>query len=335
MNKKIFLNLIGIAILIWVLMKIDLPEIFKILKNTNLFYYFLAVILLFPIFIIKALRWNYIKKIQGIHYSAKDSILMYFSGLYAGLITPGRFGEFVKMLYLTADNHSFGKSLLSVVFDRIFDLIFLAVFSYASIFIFHQYLNSNFFIYAIIVLTIITLGIILILNKKMISKVLNLFFKLFIPQKYKERASLGVEDFYNDLKLFKFKHHFILFFWTTISWLIYYYQFYALALALDINLSFWYLAASTTIVGLFTLIPISISGIGTRDVTLIFFFSLLGVSKELAVSFSLLILSMFLFMALFGIIAWFIKPIKLKKEEVKKEEVKKEEVKKEEVIRKE
>ncbi len=311
MKKTVFLNLIGVVILIWVLLKIDLPEIITILKNIHFFYYVLAVLLLFPIFIIKALRWNYIKKIQNIHYSAKDSILMYFSGLYAGLITPGRFGEFVKMLYLTSDNHSFGKSLLSVVFDRIFDLIFLAGFSYISIFIFHQYLNNNFFIYAIVALTIITAGIILILNKKIISWALSLAFKIFVPERYQEKASIGVDDFYNDLKLFAFKNHFWIFFWTTVSWMLYYVQIYALALALDIHLSFWYLAASTTIVGLFTLIPISISGVGTRDVTLIFFFSLLSISKELAVSFSMLILSMFLFMALFGIIAWFIKPIKM------------------------
>ncbi len=319
MKKTIFLNLIGVVILIWVLLKIDLSEIVNILKNIHLSYYAVAVLLLFPIFIIKALRWNYIKKIQHIHYSAKDSILMYFSGLYAGLITPGRFGEFVKMLYLTNDHHSFGKSLLSVVFDRIFDLIFLAGFSYVSIFIFHQYLNSDFFIYALVVVTIITVGIVLILNKRLISMVLNTAFKVFIPKRFQEKASLGVDDFYNDLKLFAFKNHFWVFFWTTVSWLLYYVQIYALALALDIHLSFWYLAASTTIVGLFTLVPISISGVGTRDVTLIFFFALLGISKELAVSFSMLILSMFLFMALFGIIAWFIKPIKVREKEENKE----------------
>ena len=60
-----------------------------------------------------------------IKYSLKDSFLMYCSGLYLGVVTPGRMGEIAKALYLKKDGYSMGKSLVGAVLDRLADFIFL------------------------------------------------------------------------------------------------------------------------------------------------------------------------------------------------------------------
>jgi len=311
MKKTPFLHLIGILIFIIILMKLDLSKTFKILANTNIPFFILSLIIFFPMLIIKCFRWNYIKKTQHMNYPLKDSILMYFSGFYIGILTPGRLGEFVKVLYLTKDKHPFGKSFLTVFLDRLLDLMFLFLSSYLSLLIFINILKKEFYILSTFIIASLFIFIILILNKNLTKKVFMLLFNLFIPKNYKKKLKLSFYDFYNGLKLFNKKHLFVIFLLTAFSWILYFVQVYFLALAININIPFLYLLASITVAATFTLIPISISGIGTRDITLIFFFSLLGISKELAVSLSILILLMTIFAILPGLVAWFVKPIKL------------------------
>tara|TARA_B100000427_G_C15460098_1_gene573624 strand:- start:997 stop:1215 length:219 start_codon:yes stop_codon:yes gene_type:complete len=65
---------------------------------------------------------------------------------------------------------------------------------------------------------------------------------------------------------------------------------------------------------LVSFLPISISGLGTRDATLIFLFSLINIQSELALSYSLLIFfTIFLAGGLFGYFCWWIKPLDFNK----------------------
>ncbi|MCX5752609.1 MAG: lysylphosphatidylglycerol synthase domain-containing protein, partial [Candidatus Krumholzibacteria bacterium] len=90
-------------------------------------------------------------------------------------------------------------------------------------------------------------------------------------------------------------------------------QCYLIADALDISISFLNIAFCISAANLISLLPISISGIGTRDATMIAMFSMLHLSRESAVSFSI----MFLFISnisacVIGAIAWFRKPLKVR-----------------------
>jgi len=62
---------------------------------------------------------------------------------------------------------------------------------------------------------------------------------------------------------------------------------------------------------LISFIPISIAGLGTRDATLIYLFSLIGLKPELAVSYAFLVfITFFVCGGLMGAVAWWMKPIK-------------------------
>jgi len=61
---------------------------------------------------------------------------------------------------------------------------------------------------------------------------------------------------------------------------------------------------------LISFIPISISGLGTRDAILIYLFSLIGLKPELAVSYAFLIfITFFVSGGLMGFVAWWIHPL--------------------------
>ena len=132
MKASLFLKkysfLLGLVLFIIILSKSNLSGIFQNIKNINPFYLILASLVSFPMLFNKALCWNYIKRQQGIKYNLKNSFLMYCSGLYIGILTPGRLGEIAKALYLKKDGYSTGKSLVSAILDRLTDFVFLLIF---------------------------------------------------------------------------------------------------------------------------------------------------------------------------------------------------------------
>ncbi|MFH1456934.1 MAG: lysylphosphatidylglycerol synthase transmembrane domain-containing protein [Patescibacteria group bacterium] len=301
--------LIGLIIFIVILSRSNIGEIFNNIKNIKLSYLAVALILSFPMLINKALCWNYIKKIQKIKYNLKDSFLMYCSGLYIGILTPGRAGEIVKSLYLKKDGHSMGKSLVSTVLDRLSDFAFLLLFLLlGSLFFLSTFQKQTLIL--IIGIIIIVIGFFIALKVGLVKWFINKLFNKLIPKKYQKSWELNFQDFINDLKSYKFKNYLIILIITTFSWVFYYLQMYILAIGLGINIPILYLAISVTVAGLITLIPVSVSGIGTRDAALLALLTPFAIATEQIIAFSALILLMSLFVALVGLFCWLIKPIK-------------------------
>jgi len=319
MSKSIFYYLkkysylFGIFLFIIILAKIDLESILVNIKNVKLSYLALAALFSFPILLVKSYCWNYIKKKQNIYYSQKESFLMYGVGLYIGSITPGRVGEASRILYLKRDGHSIGKSLVSLILDRISDFVFLLIFLFLGLFFFLDLANKQILFFLVAVIFLIILLFIFLksnLNKPIFKKL----FRFFIPNKYKKSLKVNFQDFVKDIKIYSLRDYLIIFLITAFSWFFYYIQMYIIAQSANItNIPLLHLSIILTVVGFITLIPISISGIGTRDAALIFFLTSFMIAKEQVIIFSSLILLMYLFSTLIGLVCWLIKPIQFSK----------------------
>jgi len=312
MFNKIFRKyyfLIGLILFAIILSRMNLGEIFQNISNIKPIYLIAAVLLLFPSLIVKTLCWNYIMRQQEIRYSLKDSFLMCCSGLYIGILTPGRMGELAKVLYLKKDGHSMGRSLVSVILDRLSDFAFLLVFIFFSCLFFLNIIYRQILISTIVILTSLILLFILF-KIGLIKLAIKKIFDIFIPQEYQKSWKINFQDFINGIKIYKFKDYLIIFIISAFSWLFYYIQMYILSRGLNINLSFLYFAVALTVTGFITLIPVSISGIGTRDAALLLFFSPFLIAKEKIIAFSALVLLITIIAALVGLICWLIKPIK-------------------------
>lgn len=309
MAKKIS-RLIGIIIIVFILSKLNLTELKGIFSTVNKYYLILGLALAIVGVFIKAGRWNYLKRIQGIKYSITNSFIMYSASTMVGIITPGRLGELSKIFYLKNDGHSYGKSTLNVILDRIFDILFLLIFATIGMFFFFNLFKKE-IPYAITLIIGILIFFYLFIKTELIKKLFLKIFNFLIPAKYQKSWQVNLQDFINDLKTLKVKHYLFVFGITIFAWFLYYFQMLIFAKSIGINIPFLYLAISVTVAGIVTMIPISYSGIGTRDLILISFFSFFLISQELAVAFSSLILSTCILMAMVGFICWLIKPIRI------------------------
>ena len=313
LKNKWTIRLFGLFIFFIILLNIDVSKILQIWIDTNLLYLSMALALITPQIVMKAWRWQLLMKMQNINYSLKDSSLAYFAGLFMGTITPGRLGDLIKVLYIRNKGHSFGKSFVSVFVDRAFDLLSLILMGYVSMFIFITLFKREIFILSAIFLAIALLFIFFIVDKRTNRRFLRWIYTFFVPEKYKKDIKINFDDFFRDLSLLNVQGLFLAAIITIVVWGIYFVMAYLFALSLNIDIPFLYLATCVSISAIITLIPISISGIGTRDATLIILFSYLGLSKESAIAFSMMILVMYAVNGFIGLVAWLKKPISIAK----------------------
>lgn len=300
---------IGLFICILILLKIDLIKTVDILLNLNVYYLAAALAAMIPYFFIINCRWNMIMKTQGIEYSFKDSLIMYAIGFSAGVITPGKFGEFIKVFYLKNDGHPVGKSFLVTLLDRLFDLIVLIIVAYFSLFLFIQIFEKQIFISSLLLVLIVSLIAILKYKKAVAKNLLEHVYQLLIPQKIKRNNRANFHDFYTDFQLPNYSQLFSITSLSIIVAIISFISAHLLALSLGINISFLNLVACYSIATLAALIPISIYGIGVRDISLITLFSYIGLSNESAIAFSTLLLITYIISGLICALAWFIRPL--------------------------
>lgn len=312
MSYKKLVRFIGIAIVIYIISRLDYSTIYETFKKTDKLYLIIGLTMTIFSALAKAVRWNYLKKAQNIKYGISDSFVMYCASHLAGTITPGRIGELSKAIYLKNDGYSYGQSIFSVILDRIFDIFFLIFFAGIGTLFFNK-IFQNEIPYIIFLMTLLALLIILIKKTLLLEKSMRFLADNTAPKKYADSWQKNIADFIKDLNNLSLKNLSITLFLTIIAWLIYYVQMFILAKSIGISMPFIFLSISVTIAGILTMIPISYLGIGIRDITLITLFSFYSIPKETAVAFSGLILMTCLIMAIVGFYCFLLKTPNYKK----------------------
>ncbi len=309
-NYQLIIKSIGLIILFIILLNIDLSLLKNEILNSDPTILFIAIVINIPHLFIKSYRWNFLLKQQGINYTPVQSFLVYLSSLYVGFLTPGRLGEFVKTLFLKSDKGvSISKGFSSVLVDRLFDLYLLITLGFIGIWKFGILgeLSNSFFVLTI---TIVFTPLIM-LNKQLMGKFISVLYKVAVVRKAKSKIKGSFEDFNSELQKLISPKLLISGLLTCMGYFMFFVQCYLIVMAMGLSINFITIILFMAISNLISFIPISISGLGTRDATLIYLFSLIGLKPELAVSYAFLVfMTFFCAGGLLGVMAWWMKPIK-------------------------
>ncbi len=316
MEKRKFLPLIGILLFVSILVNIDLNVIIGLFARIRLEYVFLSLSLLIPAILLRAVKWKIIIKSYETKFSLMSAAKAWLIGFFLGIITPGRIGDLSRAYYLRREgNINMGSSLTTVIADRIVDigmLFFLA--SVGLVMIATVFSKAwEILFYIIFLFIIFLLGLSAFSKKSFTRFVLKPLSKRVTPAKYQADLSRVFHDFYHGIDLISKYNIAITVFVAFVAWIVVILQYYLFSLALNIELPFLFFFAIVPAVALLDALPVSFSGIGTREAALVFFFSLNGASAETAVSLSLLIFIMiYLVNGFVGMLLWIRDPIKIK-----------------------
>lgn len=318
MKKSKLLPIIGIALFLYIISRVNVGKVIENFSRIDVFWFFVALGILVFQHIVKAVRWKILIDTYGIKYPLMDSLKGWLIGYSFSLITPGKIGDFARA-YCLKDKMETGKAITTVMADRVIDIFVLFIMATIGISIFvNTYVKNDFLLYGTYMLFALFVSAIFIFSKKRIATaMLRPFHSKLTPKKYKSRAEKLYNDFYSGLDvLFKKKKAIFLTSIITLAfWFIAILGIYTIAISMGIaSASYTFLLIIMPIIMIILALPISFSGVGTRDATLIFFFSYISLSAEMAISFSLMILIFDYILAVPGFILLFRHPLKIGKD---------------------
>lgn len=311
-SAKTVLRLAGVVLLGFLIYYAGPRRLWATLSGAHFGWIALGLILNLPQLGFKALRWQRLVRWQGIRFSYGRALLAYFSALLIGYLTPGRVGEMAKAFALRHEaGIGLARSFSSVVLDRVFDLYLLVVlglFSFTRFALVGPIVSHA----AFASICAIFFTPLLFLNERAARWGCRLVAQIPPFRSKKDWIAAKAGEFASGLSVmtpFRIAECCLL---TGASYSIFFFQCYCCGRALNIQLPAIDLVLIMSATNLVGFLPFSISNLGTREASLIFFFRILHppLSDALAVGWGL---SQFFVFVLgggaIGFICWQIAPM--------------------------
>jgi uncharacterized protein (TIRG00374 family) len=277
-----------VALFLFILKKVDLPSTLALLKQANWLLCVAAIFAFVGMIYLKAIRWSYLLKMQGFHYSVWNCFLVYMTSMYWGNITPGRAGDFIKVLYLKEDlSHSMGLGMTSVLVDRVFDLYILLILGCLGILIYPMPADPRLIQLVWVFFALLALATILAFNRKIGEVLIKSIFQRVLGSRLKEKANQAFEDFHKGMEAFYSPTLAYPVLISVVSYIIAFWACSLLAQSIGLQISIFYMAFSISVVNIVSLL--TFLGMGTREGALIILFGLISLTREQALAFSLLL----------------------------------------------
>lgn len=275
--KKI-MPLIGIVILFYIIVDIGPSKIIATFASLDPLYIIISSTLTLPLLLIRNFAWQRIQKLQNIHMSFWRSFRITLIGYFYAAVTPGYIGQLMRVPYMKeVTGEPVGKLFVNNFIEaviRTFVLFIMAVFG--ALLIASKVPNALPSTLLVLAAFIAFYGI--FASKERGETILNLLGNLFIPKRLRPIFLKFIGTFYKDFpKISKLLIPLII---EIPTWIILYTQLYIIGVSLDINVPYTHFLLLYPIANLISFIPITSAGLGTREASLIFMFSLYGIPPE-------------------------------------------------------
>jgi uncharacterized protein (TIRG00374 family) len=254
-------------------------------------------------------RWTSIVAAQGVAVAPWTAFRVYAASLYLGVVTPGHIGDFAKSFYLTGGGMSAGKAIFNSLADRLFDFLFLVLFGYASLLFFPGIFRNQLLTSSLILGLVVILVLALLFRREFLKRFARRFISGMPATRLRESLDRAISESIGDFGLLT--PHLVAkaTLLTVLAWMCHYGFFVVFAGALGVGISIPILLVSVSIAVFVALIPVSMAGLGTRDLVLILVFSRVGLTREAAVTFSFSFVLVYLIQGLVGLLCWLTVPL--------------------------
>ena len=276
------------ALIVLLLHYINIPNMISLLKNANITYLILLLILISFDRIFMAYKWHMLLKVKDASISIFSAIKTYYIATFIGFFLPTTIGgDAVRVLKLHSEKKKGTDALSSVILERMLGFIASAILApiAAILLIFFFKLDIwHFLVIAVALLFLFTIFMLIPFNK-------------FIFLKIDKNERLSKNILFSKLKKLylsyaEYKNHrgliFLFFILSVLEQFIPVIANYLACRALNLSIPFVYFLLIIPLVQLISRIPISFEGLGVNEGLLVYFFSLLGLSKTGAFTIGLL-----------------------------------------------
>lgn len=301
------LRLLGPVILVIVILRLpDRDGMVRALSSAAPIPILLATLLNAANVYLKVIRWQALLRTRGIRYPTGRAFSAFLSSVYVGMLTPGRVGDVLRIQYLRHDlGVSYAEGLASIVMDRLCDLYVLAAFVAFGVVRYSPVIVGE--------LAYVTWGGVAAIA------VAPLFLLIpGLPERLgrglyerltRGKAEGGLDRFLAAVRANIGRPLLVTLPLTALAFGVNYAQGWIIGQAMGIDLGIVDATCLLAIASLLGLLPISVSGVGVRELFFSLVFPLLHLSRGEGVSFGLLVFAVIYVVNIgAGFVSWQLAP---------------------------
>ncbi len=284
-GSSAWLRLIGPVTALALLWRVDLREIAASLANVRWQLLAASLVLAAPLFVAKAWRWRLLLRACGQSISLREASWLYTIAAGAGALTPGAVGDFWKGLSPAVGRRSIG--LWTSALDRLYDVAILLLLGLG---VSTAWLHRG----APRLLALALLGAAVLVVWAARRRLFDLATSL-LPRFPQAAEALHGSAWAAAAA-------------TVVATLVAFGRFELLVVALGLPLGWTQIFVAFVLSSGVSALPLSVAGLGTRDLALLGYLRGCGVSPADAIALSSLCLLLFLWNGVIAGCLWFVKP---------------------------
>lgn len=288
-----YLPWIGLVLLVWILSRMDGAAMKHAIGRVSWATLALAAASFSANLFLKAWRWQRLLAAQRLALPPRVSLAAFLSGQFYAQVTLGRVGEFFRIEALLERGVSAGTALASCVFDRLLDVFI--VFGLGAVFATYVLADRQLAVVAVLLLGAGAATLALLLRWAIPETPgvpphrLQLWLTSLERRGWVGRLVKSARELLQGmLPMLRAPVLAEALFWSAVSWFGYFEALFTLADGLAIDVSRVLLTATAAFAALTALLPVTVSGLGARELIYIQVLQNHGVPNETAVVLSLL-----------------------------------------------
>jgi len=281
---------IGAIILAAILHIVGVRETITLLAGASKPYLAAAAALYFLMHVAKTWRWHAFLQSQHFDFPRGHALHVYFLSSLVGAFTPGRIGEASRLLAPAQGNRRYAESLACTAIDKAFDvwllILLLVASSFSTLLSSHEALVLRLLGAAAAIGTALSIALLFRFAAhppRIPAALLRLAPRTWArvlteqPQRLLTAAASSLRAHWLRAVVL-----------TLLFWVLHVGCHYLMLLSLASSMDLWYFVLCLTLVGLVEFVPITVCGLGTREVLLVYLFGRAGLGADIALAFGLL-----------------------------------------------
>lgn len=297
-HKTILKSSVALLLLWYIFKNIDIMDTYLVVRNANL--YLLGGAFLLAIFnqiFLSNFKWSIMLKAYNAAIPFRELYKMYLTGMFFSMFLPGSYGGDIVRAYRVSKRMGNGvDGVMSVVIERATGLMGLLAILLTALFLVDQsVITYNLRVSIIGSILISVAGFFLLFSRRLMERLSFLF--ALAGKNNEARIREVCESLY---ALKKKKVALLVAFISVLFQFLVVLTNYMIALSIDVHIPFSYLLLTIPVISLLSMVPVTLNGIGVRDVSYIGFLGAIGVEKESAFSIGLIAFFMGIMMSLYG-----------------------------------
>ncbi|WP_338046690.1 lysylphosphatidylglycerol synthase transmembrane domain-containing protein [Polyangium spumosum] len=304
---RLAVRLVGPVLLVVVLLRMrDTQAAWDALLSASLLPLGLAFLLNAGVCWLKMLRTDALLQARGYQYPRKRAWLGFLATIFLGLFTPGRVGDVLRAQYFRHDlGMPYSEGVAVVVVDRLCDLYVLVAFVAIGVARWSSVVVGDLALFTWGGVLLTALGPLVLFVPSFAQTAMRAIYKKMPGDPTGE----GFDRFLRALRAQRPRHLASAVVLTILAFGVNYLQGYLIAQSLHLDLTLYDVLCLLAVASLLGLLPISVSGLGVRELFFSVVFPALGHPGEAGLIYGLVVfLVIYVGVAAMGFVGWHLAP---------------------------